>query len=105
MIYINQEQGHNKFWGYGCELRNYRYVVGVVWGRIGTSLSNAQSQEKVFNSEWQARNFIDRKLRDKRAKGYIPLDMSYSDFIEKAEQDDDFVNTYFAINKETIKAV
>ena len=65
-IVVHQGDGHNKFWA--AQLDTNTHTVSVRWGRIGTK---GQSQTKGFGSEYQAANFIDSKLSEKRRKGYV----------------------------------
>ncbi len=55
----------NKFW----EISQKGILVKVVFGRIG--IQNPQEQIKEFINEQEAKNFADRKIREKINKGYI----------------------------------
>lgn len=64
-ILVHQGSEHNKFWA--GRLDENTNTVEIRWGRIGTK---GQSQTKKFGSTYQAANFLDGKLREKRNKGY-----------------------------------
>ena len=55
----------NKFW----EISQKGILVKVVFGRIG--IQNPQEQIKEFLNEQEAKNFADKKIREKINKGYI----------------------------------
>lgn len=55
----------NKFW----EISQKGILVKVVFGRIG--IQNPQEQIKEFINEQEAKNFADKKIREKINKGYI----------------------------------
>lgn len=87
MIYINTENGSHKFWGYSSEKEKVNYMsnkwtVTTYWGRIGQSLDNCQRKSFTFEHEFQARDFIEKKLREKQGKGYRPVEGIYEDMIE-----------------------
>jgi poly [ADP-ribose] polymerase 2/3/4 len=70
LICVEQgESNHNKFWK--ASLKE-DFSVLVEWGRVGKS---AQTQEKNFSNESQAKSFIEKKQREKEKKGYELLDM------------------------------
>lgn len=96
MIYINTEKGSHKFWGYDCKCEHMtgagataikQWRVTCYWGRIGQSLKTCQRKEFEFNSEWEAQEFIEDKLKDKRNKGYRPIEGTYEDMIEGRDFD------------------
>ena len=55
----------NKFW----EISQKGILVKVVFGRIG--IQNPQEQIKEFINEQEAKNYADKKIREKINKGYI----------------------------------
>jgi len=64
-ILVQQKAEHNKFWA--GRLDENTNTVETRWGRIGTK---GQSQTKTFSSTYQAANFLENKLHEKRRKGY-----------------------------------
>jgi predicted DNA-binding WGR domain protein len=73
-VLIQQEENHNKFWAAVVDEKTFK--ASIRWGRLGTK---GQSQEKDFTTSWEAANFIDTKLREKRRKGYEPITKSAFD--------------------------
>ena len=68
LIKSDVDANNNKFW----IARLYSdFSVFVHWGRIGTTGAN---QTKSFNSQYSAKDFIDRKTREKRNKGYSEIE-------------------------------
>jgi predicted DNA-binding WGR domain protein len=63
IIYVNQEQQHNKMWSYEIN----KLSVLIKWGRVGLS---PQSQTKTFSNSYERDNFIQKKISEKEAKGY-----------------------------------
>lgn len=68
-ILIQQEDSHNKFWAAQMDAKTFK--VSIRWGRLGTK---GQSQEKDFEREYAAADFIATKMREKTRKGYTPID-------------------------------
>ena len=94
MIYINTKDGHYKFWGYTLkEVTDYSrmdgftnmypkvWIVTTYWGKIGFDLDTCPRKDFSFDQKWQATSFIEDKLREKRGKGYDPLDQSYKSLV------------------------
>jgi predicted DNA-binding WGR domain protein len=63
VVYLNQEDNHNKIWSYE--------IIGndvlVKWGRVGLA---GQEDRKTFSSESAQQKFISDKVREKEKKGY-----------------------------------
>jgi predicted DNA-binding WGR domain protein len=83
MIYINTEDYHYKFWGYTYkqDLASQGWLVTTYWGKIGMDLETCPHKEFTFDTKWIADDFLERKLREKRNKGYKPLDISYQSLV------------------------
>lgn len=73
-IVICQEGPSNKFWA--AHYDEATKTVHIRWGRIGQS---GQTQEKSFESEYAAANFIDTKYREKARKNYKKIDKTQFD--------------------------
>jgi predicted DNA-binding WGR domain protein len=73
-IYVQQAEGHNKFWAASQDTATNRVIIR--WGRLGTK---GQSQVKDFPGAYGAVNFIDSKVREKTNKGYHKIDQSKFD--------------------------
>jgi predicted DNA-binding WGR domain protein len=69
MQLIQSKGKHNKFWSY--EICDTSYDVTVKWGRLGT---NGQTKVYKFASHWSAQDFADKKVREKRRKGYVEVE-------------------------------
>lgn len=64
-LYKNKQDQHNKWWRYEVQ----GSTVSVSWGRIGAL--KFETQEKSFRSPHERDRFIDGKIREKEAKGYL----------------------------------
>lgn len=88
MIYTNTRGAHNKFWGYTCrQVGNSDWLVTTYWGRIGVQLEYCPRKEFNFYSEWEAQEFIQKKLDEKRNKGYRPLNKTYSELLSDGDEE------------------
>lgn len=63
------KKGHNKFWNvtWHWRPRSTEGRVEVVWGAIGTA---GTKQVKEYRSAGALENFVDKKVKEKLAKGY-----------------------------------
>jgi predicted DNA-binding WGR domain protein len=70
ILLIHNGGKHNKFW---TATLNEDNSVTTNWGRLGTK---GQSKIFGFGSEWLARDFIEKKTREKERKGYQELELA-----------------------------
>lgn len=68
-IFINREEKHSKYWSAVIDDKTHKTTIK--WGRLGTK---GQSQTKTFASNYAASIFVHDKIREKRRKGYDPVD-------------------------------
>ena len=68
MKFIHDRGKHNKFWSYETDSN---HNVTVSWGRLGTK---GQSKTFEFDSSWAAQGFAEKKVHEKKRKGYREVD-------------------------------
>jgi predicted DNA-binding WGR domain protein len=73
MTCINVQEKHNKF--YKLKVHPHtgivnRWVVNHVYGAIGSARPTGNS-DKVFNNEFEARDYFRKKVKTQLKKGYI----------------------------------
>src|SRR5207244_1674084 len=75
----NNQGGHNKFWSITvCDqgtayATGYRYKVEIHYGKHGT---RGMFSTKNFTSAKSCNVFVDKKIREKLAKGYVGVNLN-----------------------------
>lgn len=88
MLYVNQREGHNKFWGYETS-ESYlttaipEYTVTYCWGKIGQKL-NTNGQIKTYVIKDYMLREIQKRLNYKKLKGYVPLTYPYQTLLDNS---------------------
>lgn len=67
LIYSERRENSNKYYIIEMNESNGQYEVTVKYGRLG---KRPTQSTKPFPSEYRARDFYDKKLSEKRKKGY-----------------------------------
>lgn len=72
LIYSERKENSNKYYIIEMNESNGQYEVTVRYGRLG---KNPNKSTKEFSSEYRAWDFYDKKLLEKRKKGYEDVDL------------------------------
>lgn len=75
-IFFNIWNEHFKMWGFDVYSNGdtNEYTLTTYYGKIRDSISKLTIRKKDFPDRWSCLDYIDNKINDKLAKGYVRME-------------------------------